>query len=314
MAYRHILILGGGGFIGTHLTSYLAQNDDCHITVATRRYEHVTHLRNLPRVGLFAGDIHQANVLDVLVRDVDVVINLVGTLYSGRPNRTHVYGREFTNAHVQLTRNILAACDQHGVKRYIQMSAIGVDDQEANAFLQSKSAAEAIALNYPDIHTTVLRTSIVFGPGDRFLTLLARLQKQQFKLPVTEANAQFQPVFVGDVVQMIVYALKTDATIGQILTLIGKQAYTLRELYSLTGDYSGHSKTLSEWNPKMAFWKRFFYPGQLLQKGDLGLMQLANRTPTSEEQADQLARRMQIRLKTIEEVAPTYLARCLQNS
>lgn len=308
MAYRHILILGGAGFIGSHLTTYLAQHFECRITVATRRYERVAHLLALPSVGVFAGDIHNEDVLDVLMRDVDVVINLVGTLYSGRPRGGREYGAEFFAAHVTLTQKVIAACLRHGVRRYLHMSAFGTVEQTGSAFLQSKADGEDIALSQPGINVTVFRPSIVFGKGDRFLTLLAALQKSQFIIPVTAAETSFQPVYVGDVVQAMVHALQNDATAGQICTLVGPNSYTLRELFAMTGSYTGHAKSVWEWSTKMAFWKRFFYPGNVLQRGELGFMQLASHHVVDPIAAEALAAEMQLALTTIEEAAPDYLA------
>lgn len=308
MAYRNILILGGAGFIGSHLTTYLAQHFDCQITVATRRYEHVAHLLALPSVGVFAGDIYNEGVLDVLVKDADVVINLVGTLYSRRARIGREYGVDFAAAHVQLTQKVIDACTKHGVKRYVHMSAFGTSDQTGSPFLQSKADGEDIAFSRTQINATVLRPSVVFGKGDRFLTLLAALQKNQWVIPVTDTQVQFQPLYVGDLVQAIVYTLLNDATIGQLCSIVGPQVYTLGDLFALTGTYAGHQKSLWEWPPNMAYWKRFFYPGDVLQRGELGVLQLASHQPLDPMAAQALAYEMQVTLTPLEDVAPSYLA------
>lgn len=308
MAYRKILILGGAGFIGRYLTTYLAQHMECRITVATRHAEHLEHVLALPSVSVFAGDIHDERILDLLMRDTDVVINLTGTLYSRRGWGSKPYGPDFDAVHVELTRKVVVACAKNGVSRYLHMSAFGTANQTDSAFLQSKADGEDVALSCSEIHPTVFRPAIIFGKGDRFLTLMAALQKGQMLLPINNADVVFQPVYVGDVVKMIVHAIESDATIGQACTLVGPAAYTLRELFTLVGEYAGHSKAPWEWSPKLAYWKRFFYPGNILQRGELGFMQMATRLKLDRLSAESLAAEIGITLTPIEEIAPAYLS------
>ncbi len=173
---------------------------------------------------------------------------------------------------------------------------------------------EDAAFSHPEINVTVFRPSVVFGQGDRFLTLLAALQKSQLLIPVTAAQTEFQPVYVGDVVEAIAHALQNDATIGQICTLVGPNVYSLRELFMLTGTYTGHAKSLWEWSSKIAFWKRFFYPGEILQHGEFGFMQLASHHTLDPISAEALAAEMNIALTSIEDVAPAYLVQSTRNA
>ena len=83
---------------------------------------------------------------------------------------------------------------------------------------------------------------MVFGPGDSFLTLFARLQKLLPVMPLARADARLQPVYVGDVAQAVVNVLDAPAARHRTLALAGPRAYTLRQLVELAGQWSGHRR------------------------------------------------------------------------
>jgi hypothetical protein len=116
------------------------------------------------------------------------------------------------------------------------------------------------------------------------------------------------------VVQAMVYALRNDTTIGQVCSLVGPQTYSLHDLFALTGSYTAHPRPISEWSPKMAFWKRFFYPGDILQRGELGFMQLASHHAIDPITAAAMAAEMHISLTSLEDVASTYLKQSTDNA
>lgn len=238
MDYRSILVLGGSGFIGSHLLAKLAVTD-CSVTVPTRHYEQSRHLLLLPAVDLVEADIHDDRQLAELVAGKDLVINLVGILHGRRGTP---YGPEFARAHVELPRRLVAACAAHGVHRYLHMSALGADRNAPSMYLRSKADGEAAAFSDPALAVTVFRPSVVFGDNDHFFNLFASLQKWLPVMPLAGADAKFQPVYVEDVAQAFVNALHTEHSIGKAYELVGPTVYTLRELVHLAGLYAGHER------------------------------------------------------------------------
>ena len=113
-----------------------------------------------------------------------------------------------------------------GVRRIVHVSALGADSQAPSRYLRSKAAGEA-ALASPPIDLTVLRPSVIFGEGDRFLNLFARLQSVFPVIPLAGAEARFQPVWVDDVALAIVRCLDDRTTIGETLECCGPEVYTL---------------------------------------------------------------------------------------
>lgn len=238
MTYHTVLVIGGTGFIGSHIVAQLAAQE-YRVIVPTRHYEHGRHLLELPTVDLVEADVHDAAALHQLMQGVDAVINLVGILHS-RPGVP--YGPDFAAAHVELPKKIVAACVDAGVTRYLHMSALGASVNGTSMYLRSKADGEAVAFSRPELKTTVFRPSVVFGAEDHFLNMFAAMQKWLPLMPLGAADAKFQPIHVEDVARAYVHALDNPKTIGHAYELAGPKVYTLRELVQLAGQYSGHQR------------------------------------------------------------------------
>ncbi|MGH8808422.1 MAG: complex I NDUFA9 subunit family protein, partial [Noviherbaspirillum sp.] len=242
MKNRNVLILGGSGFIGSHIIAKL-DGTDWRVTVPTHRYTHAIHLLTLPALeDIVEADVHDDATLDNLIRGKDVVINLIGILH-GKPGRSDQrYGPEFARAHVALPKRIVASCARQGVHRYLHMSALGADKHGPSMYARSKADGEDAAFSNPSVATTAFRPSVVFGDEDHFMNMFAALEKMLPVMLVGGADAKFQPVYVEDVAQAFITALYDDRTIDHVYELAGPKVYTLRELVHLAGVFSGHPR------------------------------------------------------------------------
>ncbi len=119
-------------------------------------------------------------------------------------------------------------------------------------YSRSKAAGEKIMLEAAGLQVTSFRPSVVFGPGDSFLNLFAKLQALSPAMPLGGADAKFQPVYVGDVARAFVDALDDPGSIGKVFELVGPRVYTLRELVRLAGVYSGHARPVIPLPPAVA--------------------------------------------------------------
>jgi NADH dehydrogenase len=238
MRHESILLIGGTGFIGTNIAARLCAAGR-RVIVPTRRYTRAKHLLVLPTVQIVEADVFDEATLVRLLTQVDTVINLVGVLHS-RP--ADPWGPAFEHAHVALPRLLARACVKQGVKRVLQMSALGADVNGPSMYSRSKAAGERLLLEADGLQVTAFRPSVVFGPDDKFLNLFAKLQAIAPLMAVGGADTKFQPVYVGDVAQAFVDALDDAKTVGQVLELVGPHVYTLRELVQLAGKYSGHHR------------------------------------------------------------------------
>lgn len=249
--YPTVLVLGGTGFVGSHIVAQLVASGR-RVIVPTRRIDRARHLAVLPTVEIVRADIHQDADLTALVRRADAVINLVGILHSRRAESGAAYGPDFARAHVELPQRVVNACVAAGVRRYLHMSALGAATDAPSMYLRSKAAGESAALSAPTLATTVMRPSVVFGEGDAFLNLFARLQRWFPVLPLGGADARFQPIYVEDVARAFVNALDNQDTFGKTYELAGPRIYTLRELVQLAGRFAGHARPVIGLPPALA--------------------------------------------------------------
>ncbi len=302
MTYRTVLVIGGTGFIGSHIVAQLAAQE-CRVIVPSRHYEHHRHLLELPTLDLVEADVHDAAALRQLMQGVDAVINLVGILHS-RPGVP--YGPDFAAAHVELPKKIVAACVETGVTRYLHMSALGASVNGASMYLRSKADGEAAAFSRPELKTTVFRPSVVFGAEDHFLNMFAAMQKWLPLIPLAGADAKFQPIHVEDVARAFVHALDNPKTIGHAYELAGPKVYTLRKLVQLAGEYSGHPRPIIGLPTGLAHlqaWLMEHAPGEpLMSRDNLDSMRSDNVA------SGPIAAELDIQPAALEAVALHYLA------
>ena len=297
---KNTLVLGGSGFVGSVLCEKLVRQarGSGRITVPSRRSARVKHLQTLPTVEVVQANVHDDAELARLVAGRDAVVNLVAILH----------GREadFERAHVALPRRLAAACSAAGVRRMVHVSAIGAGAQAPSMYLRSKAAGEA-ALEQASLALTILRPSVIFGAGDSFLTLFARLQAVFPVMPLTGASARFQPVWVDDVAEAIARALADPATAGQTFECTGPRVCTLAELVHLAGRWSGHERpvlALPEAIGRLQAWVMEMLPGEpLMSRDNIRSMEVPNIASGHRPGIDQLG----IAATAIEAVGPGML-------
>lgn len=220
MLIRNVLVLGGSGFLGRHVAHQLAEHG-LQVRVPTRNRERAKQLILLPTVDVVQADVLDPGTLDRLVGDADAVVNLIGILHG-----------DFQRAHVELPRQIVAACHRHGVQRLIHVSALQANPAGPSEYLRSKGEGEQLVLaaRSDRLQTTVLRPSVIFGREDRFLNLFALLARRLPMIVLACPDARFQPVHVDDVAHALVTSLDEAHTFGQRYDLCGPHVYTLRQL------------------------------------------------------------------------------------
>ncbi len=229
MSTRRYLVLGGTGFIGSHLLAALA-NTGCRVTVLSRNREQRRAINVLPNVLTISADVYDRAALEKYVSGHDAVINLVGIL-----NETG--GATFTRAHVDLTASVIAACRHTGVRRLHQMSSLNAGER-ISKYLKTRGEAEAQVRN-SGLDWTIYRPSIVFGQGDGLVFRFLKLLKVAPVLPLARPHAKIAPVWVGDVVAAFTHCLADRASIGKVYELYGPDVLELIEIVRAIRDAAG---------------------------------------------------------------------------
>lgn len=227
----HIVVLGGTGFVGSHLLPRLATLGH-RITLVSRNPAAKPQLGVLPSLRLVRADPYDAQALAKVFADADAVINLVGIL-----NERGFGGAGFRRAHVELTAAVVDACKRAGVRRLLQMSALNAGRGESH-YLRTRGEAEAL-VKASGLDWTLYQPSVIFGRGDGLFSRFAFLLKLSPMLPLARASAKFAPVYVGDVVAAMVATLEEPAAFGQTYELYGPDVMTLAEIVRYTARHLG---------------------------------------------------------------------------
>ncbi len=243
-----VLVVGGSGFVGSHLVRRLAGRG-LSVVVPTRRRERAKHLILLPTVEAVEADVHDDATLRRLCADQDAVINLVGVLKGGNGKP---YGAGFARAHVELPRRIAEAARHAGIDRIMHMSALKADADAPSGYLRSKAAGEAMVRSVLP-SATIFRPSVIFGAGDSFLSMFAGLMKFAPVMPLAAAGALFQPVWIGNVADAFVEGLLRPESAGQTYELCGPNIYALRQLVAYAGECSGRRRPVIGLSPAFSW-------------------------------------------------------------
>jgi NADH dehydrogenase len=271
MEINDICLIGGGGFVGRHIAHLLTARG-LRVRVPARDRERVKQLILLPTVDVIDANVHDDAALAALIDGAGAVINLVGVLHDGRG----VQG--FAQAHVELTRRIVAACGAAGVRRYLHMSALGADVDGPSRYQQTKGTAEAL-VRASALDWTIFRPSVIYGPDDSFLNLFAKLLAVSPVMFLARANARFQPVFVENVAAAFSRALGDQSSFWHCYDLCGPKVYTLRELVELTGALSGHRRPIIGLGDALSYAQALaleLLPGKLMSRDNLDSMKVDN--------------------------------------
>jgi len=273
MHIRSVCVIGGSGFIGSHVVNLLAASD-LPVRVPTRNRERARQeLILLPTAEVLTADIHDAATLRSVVAGCDAVINLVGVL-DGRNDG-------FRRNHVELPMLIVSACRDAGVKRLLHVSSLGAAPDAPSEYQRSKAQGEAAIASATQhgIATTIFRPSVVFGRGDGFLNLFAQLARVFPVLPLGCAGAKFQPVYVADVARAIVASLGNPATFDERYDLCGPTVYTLRGLVEYACSVLGLERTVIALPDGLAWLQAAVLehlPGRLMTRDNVLSMKVDN--------------------------------------
>lgn len=239
-----ITIIGGSGFIGQALAARLVrlrQGSGKGIRVLSRGLAKTHPLRVLPGIEIVQSPLGQEGEIAEALQGSQVVINLVGILQSraGKP-----WGPDFDEAHVKLPARIARVMQRGGMTRLIHVSALGAAETAPSMYLRSKAAGELALRRAGHLDLTILRPSVVFGPGDAFLNLFARMQSGFPILPLVTPHARFQPIYIGDLVTAMTSCIDRPETVGKIYECAGPEVLSLYEIAYWAGHYANCRKPI----------------------------------------------------------------------
>ncbi|MGZ4480611.1 MAG: complex I NDUFA9 subunit family protein [Gaiellales bacterium] len=213
-----ILVTGATGYVGREVVAHLTDHGR-----PVRALVRSQHAVLPPGVELAVGDVTDPSSLRAAMGGAEAIVHLVAIL-DGTDEQF-----EAINHHG--TRNLVAAAQHHGVRRFLHMSAVGVDEEHAplTRYWRTKYAAKQAVME-SGLDWTIMQPSFVFGRGGGALAAFERL----LRLPVTpvigDGRYRHQPVWVGDVAAAFLAALNRPQTAGQTYELGGPQVFEFNDL------------------------------------------------------------------------------------
>lgn len=230
-----IFLTGATGFVGSEVLRQLVAAG--HEVRALVREGSEEKLAVRDGVEVVNGDATDADSLDGALQGCDAAIHLIGIIRA-YPDR----GITFQKLHVETTENIVEACIEQGVSRYLHMSSNGTREDGSTAYHRTKWQAEGL-VRESGLQWTIFRPSLIFGPGSEFVAMVAELLRRVPVVPVIgDGKYRMQPVSVAQVAESFVKALTMETTIGKTYQQGGGESYSYDEILDLTGKAMGKEK------------------------------------------------------------------------
>jgi NADH dehydrogenase len=230
-----VFVTGGTGFVGRSVLRALLAHG--HRVRALVRRGSEGRLPRDDRIEPVPGDVSEPGTLPDAMRGAEAVVHLVGIIRE-HPGR----GVTFERLHTEATRHVLTAARAAGGPRFVHMSALGTRPGARSRYHQTKWAAEE-AIRGSGLAWTIFRPSVIFGPGDGFVTLLARLVRRFPVVPVIgDGQNRIQPVAIEVVAEGFARALEQPASVGQIFAVCGPRAYTFDAILDEIGAALGRRR------------------------------------------------------------------------
>jgi NADH dehydrogenase len=218
-----ILVTGGTGFVGRHLVEQLIASGK-QVRILLRPSKKSPNLPRGTAVEAAVCSLLDERGLRAAMRGVDEIFHLAGT-------ERHSSRAELQDVDIHGTEMLAAAAAQSGIRRILFLSHLGADRASAYPLLKAKAMAES-AIVGSGVPYTILRSAVIYGPGDQFTTSLARLLRLSpgiFLIP-GDGSSLLQPLWIHDVVSCLLTALENEPFAQQTISIGGIETLTFRQV------------------------------------------------------------------------------------
>ena len=226
MKPKNCLIFGSSGQIGRHLIRKLTKNN-YKVTAVTRNLHQKGYVlktqANAGYIDIVELNIFNEKKLRDLISRADICINLIGILYEKNKGNT------FKNIHTIFPSLISKICKECNVQKFIQLSALGIDDAIDSNYAKSKLEGEKnIKNNFKN--ATILRPSVVYSVDDNFTTSFMTLLNRLIIFPLYyNGDTKFMPIHCSDLTE-IIYQVISKNIISKTIECVGPETISLKDI------------------------------------------------------------------------------------
>lgn len=227
-----ISVTGATGFLGGHLIKRLLIDGHKVRTLVHRRRPDPA-LESQIVAG--TGSVNDIESLRNAFEGAETVCHLVGLI-------TETRTQTFEEIVAQGTANVVEACRQAGVRRLLYISAIGTAAKAASKYHRTKYVAEQAVVS-SGLEYVILRPSVIFGPGDGFITMLDGLIRLSPVTPIIGTGRyKLQPVFIDDLVEVMVRSMTSDVGLGRIIEIGGPEKLEFLQILNIIKQVTGRRR------------------------------------------------------------------------
>jgi NADH dehydrogenase len=221
-----ILITGATGYIGRHLVARLValgERPRCLV----RDIDRAKRLLPADKVELVQGATTSPDTLGVAIQGVDTIVH-AAFLTADRKQST---GNEYEKTNVQGTANLIKVAKKAGVKRIIEIGGLGTKPDKPGSYMQGRYLAEKM-LKESGLDWTIIQPSVLFGKNAPFIKGLVDLIRTSPVVPlIGGGKTMFQPIYVEDVVTVLIKVLQDPAgTTNRTYTIGGPAYYSFTQI------------------------------------------------------------------------------------
>ncbi len=232
----NILVTGGTGFVGSHVCNEL--DDRGHDVTALSRSPGGFPLSE--GVSTETGNVREYESIVDAFEGMDVVVNFVAVSPLFKPKGGD---RMHEAVHLDGTRNIVRAAEEHDLDAIVQMSALGADPEGPTAYIRAKGQAETLVTGSA-LEWTIFRPSVIFGEGAEFVRFTKTLTTPYITALPGGGKTRFQPVWIGDLAPMMADAVEDESHRGEVYEIGGPEVLTLGDVTELVYRSEGKGVTI----------------------------------------------------------------------
>ncbi len=203
----NVLLTGASGFLGRNIASALVAAGYKIKSISRRHGVDFAHMQNahdwLPHLD-----------------GIDAVINCVGII-------GEIGSQRFDVLHSLAPIALFRACEQVGIRRVLQISALGADETAFSAYHLSKRVADDF-LRTLDLDWFVLRPSLIYGRGGKSADFFMRLSALPIIPIIGNGRQEIQPIHITDVAAAVLQGLASTNT-RQTIDIVGSEKITFSE-------------------------------------------------------------------------------------